>query len=42
MELDLGDDEVEAQMEQTLQEIQTLRSELGMPGLSGSLSPRPA
>jgi hypothetical protein len=38
MELDLGDDEVEAQMEQTLQEIQTLRSELGMPGLSGSLS----
>lgn len=38
MELSIDDDEVAAEMEATLQEIQTLRSELGMPGFSGSLS----
>lgn len=38
MELTIDDDKVDAEMEATLQEIQTLRSELGMPGLSGSLS----
>ena len=38
MELVIDDDIVDAEMEATLQEIQTLRSELGMPGLSGALS----